>query len=90
MAFEFIPTTPEFKQTLEKMFTDEFMQKYTNFENFRDFKSSSAVFLNWESAFMVYNAEVFDGFVKESTQFSSWEEMIKTASEEIMKKKTEE
>ena len=85
MAFEFIPVSPEFKKAMETMFSDEFMKENTNFDNFEDFKSSSAVFVNWKSAFMVYNAEVFDGFVRESTRFSSWEEMVKTASEQMQK-----
>ena len=30
---------------------------------------------------MVYNEEVFDGFVRESTRFTSWDEMVRTAAD---------
>ena len=49
MAFAYIPMSPDDKKLLETIFTDEFMQAETNFEAFRDFQSSSAVFTNWKS-----------------------------------------
>lgn len=55
MAFAYIPMSPDDKKLLETIFTDEFMQAETNFEAFRDFQSSSAVFTNWKSDIMVYN-----------------------------------
>ena len=61
MAFAYVPMSPDDKKLLEMIFTDEFMQAETNFEAFRDFQSSSAVFTNWKSDIMVYNEEVFDG-----------------------------
>ena len=73
MAFAYVPMSPDDKKLLEMIFTDEFMQAETNFEAFRDFQSSSAVFTNWKSDIMVYNEEVFDGFVRESTRFTSWD-----------------
>lgn len=81
MAFAYIPMSPDDKKLLETIFTDEFMQAETNFEVFRDFQSSSAVFTNWKSDIMVYNEEVFDGFVRESTRFTSWDEMVRTAAD---------
>ena len=72
MAFAYVPMSPDDKKLLEMIFTDEFMQAETNFEAFRDFQSSSAVFTNWKSDIMVYNEEVFDGFVRESTRFTSY------------------
>ena len=61
MAFAYVPMSPDDKKLLEMIFTDEFMQAETNFEAFRDFQSSSAVFTNWKSDIMVYNEEVFHG-----------------------------
>ena len=89
MAFLRVEATPELRKYITTIFTDEFMQKYTNFTNFMDFQSSSSVFLNWGSILWVYNEEVFDGFVKESTQFSSWNEMVKAAADETFVKKEE-
>ena len=77
-----IDTDENFRELLNKVFTDEFMQKYTEFENFEGFKYSSAVMANWDSDQMIYSQTVFDNFVKESTQFTSWDEMVKTATDE--------
>lgn len=82
MAFLRVEATPELRKYINTIFTDEFMKKNTNFTCFMDFQSSSSVFLNWNSFLWVYNEEVFDGFVKESTRFSSWEEMVKAAADE--------
>jgi len=71
----------KFKKILEDVFTDEFMQKYTNFENFEAFRYSSAVITDWTAPRMVYSKLLMDGFVNESTRFSSWDEMVTTATD---------
>lgn len=87
MAFEYVPSPPEFKQRLKEIFTDEFMQAETNFKTFEGFQYSSAVFVNWKADVMVYNSEILDNFVRESTRFSSWEEMVCTATDRAYGKK---
>ena len=72
----------EFWDLLDLIFSDEFMQKHTNFENFEYFRYSSAVMVNWGEAFMVYPETVFNNFVIESTEFSSWDQMVMTAADE--------
>ena len=89
MAFIKVEATPQLRKHINTIFTDEFMRENTNFTCFMDFQSSSAVFLNWNSYLWVYNEEVFDGFVRESTRFSSWEEMVKTATDQAFAKKEE-
>lgn len=42
------------KGLFEEIFTDEFMRKYTNFETFFDFQSSSAVIVNWNSENLIF------------------------------------
>lgn len=64
-----------------EIFSDEFMAEHTNFDNFDGFKFSSAVIVNWEAETLVYSKTLLDNFVKESTRFSSWEEMIQTATD---------
>jgi len=71
----------KFKKVLEDVFTDEFMQEYTNFENFEAFRYSSAVITDWTAPRMVYSKLLMDGFVNESTKFSSWDEMVTTATD---------
>ena len=77
-----IDTDEKFRELLNTIFSDEFMKKYTEFDNFEGLKYSSAVMANWDSDQMIYSQTVFDNFVKESTQFTSWEEMVKTATDE--------
>lgn len=79
MAFEYVEAPEEFRNTLCRIFTDEFMKEHTNFNNFDDFKASSAVFVNWKSDIMIYDHDILDGFVKESTRFDTWEDMVRTA-----------
>ena len=72
----------EFWDLLDMIFTDEFMQKHTNFESFEYFRYSSAVMVNWGGAFMVYQETVFDTFVVESTEVESWAQMVTAAADE--------
>lgn len=90
MAIEYVSAPPEFKKVLEDIFTDEFMQAHSRFQTFAGFQYSSAVFVNWKADTLIYNAEVFDNFVNESTQFTSWDEMVQTAVEEARARKTKE
>lgn len=76
MEFERVKNTNELKKLLENFFTDEFMLENTNFESYKAFQYSSAVFVNWNAEELIYNVENLDNFVKESTKFSSWNEMV--------------
>lgn len=71
----------EFKKILEDVFSDSFMRENTNFENFEAFKYSSAVITDWTAPRIVYSKLLLDGFVKESTRFKSWDEMVITATD---------
>ncbi|OLR55718.1 hypothetical protein BHK98_06345 [Hornefia porci] len=71
----------EFKKILEDIFTDEFMQEYTNLENFEAFKYSSAVMCTWDSPRLVYSKTLLDGFVRESSRFDTWDEMVVAATD---------
>lgn len=81
MAFQYVDFPESFRKTLEDIFTDEFMKENSSFESFEAFQYSSAVFLNWKSDTLVYNEDVFDAFVRESTRFSGWDEMVRTAAD---------
>lgn len=71
----------ELRKLLDTIFTNEFMQENTNFENFEAFKYSSAVIANWNKERMVYAQLLMDGFVKESTKFETWDEMVRAAAD---------
>ncbi len=81
-----VEITEEFKELMDKIFNDEFMKKHTTFENFEGFRYSSAVMTNWESDKMIYSQTVFDNFIKESTEYSSWDEMVRAAADEAFGK----
>ena len=77
------------RKLLNIIFSDEFMQANTNFENFEAFQYSSAVITNWKSDNMVYAQLLMDNFVKESTCFQSWDEMVKIACDQKFGKRGE-
>lgn len=81
-GYVYVDMDEDFRKLLNTIFSDEFMQKNTNFENFEAFQYSSAVIANWKADRMVYAELLMDNFVKESTGFSTWEEMVKAATEE--------
>ena len=65
---------------LEDIFTDDFMQEYTRFESFEGFRYSSAVMVNWKADTLIYAPPLLDAFVKESTDFATWDEMVRSAT----------
>ena len=77
------------RKLLNIIFSDEFMQANTNFENFEAFQYSSAVITNWKSDQMVYAKLLMDNFVKDSTCFQSWDEMVKIACDKKFGKSDE-
>ena len=85
-GYVYVDMDEDFRKLLERIFNDEFMKKHTNFDNFEGFKYSSAVIANWNAEKMVYAQLLMDNFVKESTEYSSWEEMVKAAADEAFGK----
>lgn len=82
MAFVYVDYPPEFQELLGKIMNDAFMAENTQFQSFEGFRYSSAVFVNWNASQLVYNEEVFNNFVKESTRFESWDEMVRCATDQ--------
>lgn len=70
-----------FQRLLRDVFTDEFMQMHTRFQNFEGFRYSSAVIVDWNADPMVYNEELLDYFVRESTDFPTWDAMARAAAD---------
>ena len=86
MAFVRVKNDDTLKGFFEGIFSDAFMQRHTNFESFEFFRYSSAVITDWTAAEMVYNEELLDLFVRESTCFHSFNEMIRAAVAEKKEK----
>ena len=87
MAFVYVDYPPEFRDLLAKIMNDGFMAANTKFPSFEGFRYSSAVFVNWSADPLEYNEEVFNNFVRESTRFESWDDMVRTAADEYFQAK---
>ena len=81
MSFQYVDYPREMRELMERMFHEDFMREHTRFQSFEGFRYSSAVFVNWNADHLVYNEEALDNFVRESTHFSCWEEMVRTATD---------
>lgn len=81
MSFIQIDNNESFRRILRDIFQDSFMRQYTRFQSFEGFCYSSAVIANWNADPMVYNEELLDRFVQESTDFEGWEQMVKAAAD---------
>ncbi|MBM6927020.1 hypothetical protein [Pseudoflavonifractor phocaeensis] len=82
MAFQYVDYPQEMKDLLNQIFNDTFMQANTRFQSFEGFRYSSAVFVNWNADQLIYDDVVFNNFVKESTKFSSWDDMVRAATDQ--------
>lgn len=66
-------------EELEELFSPGFMERYTNFKTFEEFRFSGAVFVDWSAGFIVGPREAFNCCVRGKTTFQSWEEMYQAA-----------
>lgn len=82
MGFVYIDDAPQVMRLLKDVLTDDFMAAHTSFQSFEGFRYSSAVIVNWDARQIVYDAALLDLFVRESTEFSSWDEMVRAATDE--------
>lgn len=81
-GFDVVSSSQELRAVLDEIFDERFMRKYTRFEGFEAFRYSSAVIVNWDSDVLIYARERLDSFVRESTTFSTWDEMVIQAAQE--------
>lgn len=86
MGFVYIDDAPQTMRLLNEVFTDDFMAAHTKFQSFEGFRYSSAVIVNWNAQRLVYDSALLDLFVRESTGFSSWDEMVRAATDERYKR----
>lgn len=82
MSFCTVPNDRKLQWLLRDIFPDAFMQRHTNFPSFQVFCYSSSVIVNWTADPMVYDETLLDCFVRESTEFSDWETMVRCAADE--------
>ena len=70
----------EHSVSLVELFTDTFMTSNTSFDNCDDFFKSIGI--DTEEQLKAMPEEQMDEFVAKNTSFSSWQEMLATASSE--------
>ena len=90
MAYVSVENGEKIRSLLKEIFNDSFMQEYTNFQTFAFFQYSSAVIANWNADPMVYDESLMDYFVRESTCFASWNEMVMKATDLRFKPQTDQ
>lgn len=67
--------------SFDKLFTSSFMRKYTNFSSFDEFLDAGNFEVNSQEDFEAIPDDEMDQLVRDTTKFSSWEEMLTTATE---------
>lgn len=74
-----LPDGKKLRALLEDIFTDDFMAAHTRFSDFASLRYSSAVIVNWEADTLIFSQTLLDTFVRESTSFASWDELVRAA-----------
>ncbi|KTD40787.1 hypothetical protein [Legionella parisiensis] len=72
---------------LSELFNEKFMIKHTSFNNINDFINASGYKIDKAEDLQNIPEKAWDKYIKQSTSFLSWEEMLKTASQLWLKKK---
>lgn len=72
----------EDSKSLTDLFTSEFMKLYTQFDSIEEFFSSGGFEINSEDDFEAIADTEIDAHVMETTNFTSWKEMLTEAVDE--------
>ena len=64
-----------------ELFDTKFMRKYTRYRSFEKFLTGSGFSITCQKDFEDLPEEKMDAFVKKATKFSSWQEMLDTATD---------
>lgn len=73
---------------MEELFTEDFMQSYTDFCDLESFFTESPWTVKSESDFEEIPVEEFDAYVDEHTDFDSWDAMLQTGGREYLLRET--
>jgi hypothetical protein len=72
--------------SFENLFVKSFMLKYTNFSTFDDFLQAGNFIVNSQEDFEAIPDDDMDCHVQSTTKFSSWDEMLGSATEKYVAK----
>lgn len=70
--------------SFDTIFSEDFMSKYTNFDSISEFLKSSPEAISNAEEFDKADETILDAFVSEQTIFSTWEEMMGKAGEDLI------
>lgn len=77
----------EHQYSFNEIFTSDFMRQHTNHETIEDFLTDSPEKISNTEDFEKASDEILDNFVNEQTDFKTWEDMLATASQELIARK---
>lgn len=72
---------------LSDLFTESFMEKYTNCSSFEEFLEIGGFEVNSKEDFENIDDAEFDKHVSNNSQFDTWQLMLDTAAEQYITKK---
>ncbi len=75
------------KVTFTELFPREFMTRHTRASSFEELLKASPFVINSESDFKSIPDGPWDAYIRNATQFSSWQEMLQAATGEYSRKK---
>lgn len=73
--------------SFDELFTDEFMKKHSTFSSLDEMLDKSTFTVNSKEDFAAIPDEEWDTYVKTTTDFSSWEDMMSEAQGEYVASK---
>lgn len=75
------------KLSLGELFSDNFMKKYTDYDSIEKMFENSDFKIESQGDFEKIPDQEWDEYVRETTNFNNWEEMLSKAREEWIAKK---
>ena len=76
----------EHEVSFEELFSDAFMRKYTDYGSIDKLVEASGFKVQSQEDFAAIPDDEWDAFIRKSTRFSSWKEMMETATSEYVAK----
>nr|DAQ35650.1 MAG TPA: hypothetical protein [Caudoviricetes sp.] len=73
----------EGKHSFNEIFPPAFMRKYTNYSDIDNFLENCGFPYKTDEEFKAIPDDAFDEYVRKSSRFKSWKEMLDTGSQEL-------
>lgn len=74
----------EGKHSFYEMFPPEFMRKYTSYSDIESFMDNCGFPHKTDEEFKAIPDDAFNAYVRKSSKFKSWQEMLDTATQELL------